>query len=281
LAVTLLAFSLSTVIFALVALIRAPGDFRKLRGQGWTVLAVNVTTALAWSSYFFALTYLDPSIVNTIHSAMGPLVVVVLGAFGISLAQRTTTTPVERIGYVGIALSVVALWFVVIGGHAGFAPNFAASIAGLALLTVSGTSITISLLYCKRLQDNGVGADALTAVRYLGLILFAGTMILWRGKPTGIEGLSQAATLSIAALVLLVLPLYSLQVGIGRTNPLTANIVRALSPVLVFALEQFDGRMRYSLPVLICILVYSASVILSNLARGWRETPAPAVSLPR
>ena len=167
----------------------------------------------------------------------------------------------------------MGLWFVVLGGHAGFASTAASSIIGLALLTVSGTSITISLLYCKRLQDGGVGADALTTVRYLGLILFSGIMILTRGKPTGIDTLAQVGTLSVAALVLLVLPLYSLQVGIGRTNPLTASIVRALSPVLVFALEQFDGRIRYAPAVLACILIYSGSVIVTNLARGWREEP--------
>jgi drug/metabolite transporter (DMT)-like permease len=283
LAVTFLAFTLSTVIFTLVALLRAPGDFRKLRDQIGTVLMVNVTTAMAWSSYFFALTWLDPSIVNTIHSAMGPLVILLLGAFGgAALAQRTGTSFVERIGYGGIALSIAGLWTVVLGGHAGFAAPAGSSVIGLALLGVSGTSITISLLYCKRLQDNGVGADALTAVRYLGLIAFAGLMILGRGKPTGIETLPQAGTLALAALLLLILPLYSLQVGIGRTNPLTASIVRALAPVLVFALEQFDGRLHYAPAVLACILLYSASVIVTNLARGWREKPeAGAVSASR
>lgn len=278
-AIIFLAFVLSTMIFGVVAWRRAPGDFRKLRGQGGTVLAVNLTTALAWSSYFFALTYIDPSIVNTIHSAMGPLVVVVLGAFGVALAQPSSTGTAERVGYVGIALAVVALWFVVLGGHAGFAQkDLSASIAGLALLTVSGTSITVSLLYCKRLQDKGIGADALTTVRYVALIVFAAIMMFWRNRPTGLDTPSQAGILALASLLLLVLPLYSLQVGIGRTSPLTANIVRALSPVMVFALEQFDGRMRYSAAVLVCILVYSASVILTNVARGWRDAPVPAVS---
>src|SRR5512139_3308330 len=59
-AVILLAFSISTVIFAVVTLIRSPGDFGKLRGQGGTILAVNLTTATAWSCFFFALSHLDP-----------------------------------------------------------------------------------------------------------------------------------------------------------------------------------------------------------------------------
>ena len=42
-----------------------------------------------------------------------------------------------------------------------------------------------------------------------------------------------------------------------------------------FAFEQLDGRLRYSLPTLLCILLYSASVILSNVARGWSNEPRP------
>jgi len=281
-AVIVLTFTLSTLIFVVVTLIRSPGDFRKLRGQGGTVLAVNLFTAGAWSNFFFALQYLDPSIVNTVHSAMGPLVVLGLGFFGVSLAQRTATNWVERIGYAGIALSVVALWIVVVGGHAGLATKtLSASVTGLALLMVSGASITVSLLYCKRLQDRGIGADTVTTVRYVALILLCAGLWWWGGRPAGIDTFAQLSTLSLAALILIILPLYAFQVGIGRVSPLTANVIRALGPVFVFALEQFDGRIRYSAAVLGCILVYSASVILSNLARGWREEAPRAVSVSR
>jgi hypothetical protein len=71
--------------------------------------------------------------------------------------------------------------------------------------------------------------------------------------------------------VFIVLPLYAYQLGIGRTTPLTAQVIRALGPVFVFAMEQFDGRLHYSLPTLACILVYSASIIVSNIAHGWAD----------
>ena len=48
---------------------------------------MNLTTALAWSCYFFGLSHLEPSIVNTLHSGMGPLTVVALAAFGVRLAK--------------------------------------------------------------------------------------------------------------------------------------------------------------------------------------------------
>ena len=269
-AVIALTFSLSTLLFAGVALIRAPRNFLKLRGQGGTVLAANLTTAAAWSCFFFALKNLDPAIVNTIHSAMGPLTVVLLGARGVALAKPAPIGRAEFFGYAGIAASVAALWYVVIAGHSGLpVKNLSASVAGLALLSVSGVSITVSLLHCKRLQDRGVGADTLTAVRYIALIALAAAVLAGNGGTTGIASARQLGLLALAATALIILPLYAFQLGIGGTSPLTAQVIRALGPVFVFALEQFDGRMRYSAPTLVCIAIYSASVILCNVARGW------------
>jgi drug/metabolite transporter (DMT)-like permease len=278
--VMLLAFSWSTVIFATVTLIRAPAEFARLRGQFGSIVAANVTTAVAWTCFFFALTYVDPAICNTIHSAMGPLTVVVLGARGVALAQPGAIGRIEYAGYAGIAASIAALWWVVIGGYSGMAvTNLAASVAGLALLSVSGISIAISLLYCKRLQDHGVGADTVTAVRYVVLVLFALAVVLWHGGTGGVDTPRQFAFLSVATTAFIILPLYAYQLGIGRTTPLTAQIVRALGPVVVFALEQLDGRLHYSLPALACILVYSASVIVSNIAHGWTDKTASGEAL--
>jgi hypothetical protein len=51
---------------------------------------------------------------------------------------------------------------------------------------------------------------------------------------------------------------------------LTAHVIRSLGPVFVFALEQLDGRLKLSLPVLLLILLYSAFVIAANIFRGWK-----------
>jgi hypothetical protein len=104
---------------------------------------------------------------------------------------------------------------------------------------------------------------------HLLLILFAGTMVFWHGSFGGVDTRRQFTVLSAATTVFIVFPLYAYQLGTGRTTPLTAQIIRALGPVFVFALEQLDGRLQYSLPTLACILVYSASVIVSNIAHGW------------
>jgi hypothetical protein len=272
-AVILLAFTLSTLVFGSITALRTPAEFKTLRGLIATVLAMNLTTAIAWSCYFFALTHLQPSIVNTVHSGMGPLRVVALAACGVRLAKPGVVGRGELWSYAAIAVSIVALWWVVLSGRSGLrAGNEATDLIGLVLLMVSGSSITISLLYSKRLHV----AEAVTAVRYLLLILVAAGVQTFSGRIEGVSGLVDLATLSIAAPGLIVLPLFILQVGIALTAPLTAHVIRSLGPVCVFVLEQVDGRLVYSTPTLICIVFYSAAVIASNLAHGWKERAVAA-----
>jgi drug/metabolite transporter (DMT)-like permease len=207
-AIILLAFLASTVLFTAIPLLHDWSAFGKLRGHGRTVLMMNVTTALAWSCYFFGLSHLEPSIVNTLHSGMGPLTVVTLAAFGVRLAKSDHVGWWEYFGYAGIALSLVALVWIVLSGQSGLAgASETMALLGLAALLVSGASITMSLLYCKRLHDDGVNAEVVTSVRYVLLILIAGGVVWHNGGLGGIATVGEAATLTALATVLIVLPL--------------------------------------------------------------------------
>jgi drug/metabolite transporter (DMT)-like permease len=269
-AVVLLAFSISAVGFGVVALLRAPQELAIVRAEWQAMLWMNITTALAWTSYFYSLKHLQPSIVNTLHSGIGPLTVLALSAFGWRIAKPSAVRKAEYVCYAGLASSLAFLWWVVLAGHSGLDVNdLATNVTALALLIVSGACITISLLLCKRLNDRGVGSDSVTAGRYILIVLVAFAAVLFRDTGTGISSLQQWTVLGIAATILIVLPLYSLQLGIARTAPLTAHVIRSLGPVCVFALELFDRRIGYSGLTLFGIALYSVFSIASNLARGW------------
>jgi drug/metabolite transporter (DMT)-like permease len=276
--VILIAFGLSALIFAPLTAARSPGDFSKLRKHVRTAVAMNVTTALAWACYFFGLKHIEPSIVNTVHSGMAPLTVIALAAVGIRLTKKEVVSRREYAFYVGLTLSLVGLWWVVLSGHSGFQSQDAEStLLGLALLLISSSSITISLLYSKRLHDHGVSAEGVTAVRYLLIIAVATGIEIFKGWPEGIRTSRQLAMISIAATVLIVLPTFALQVGVVHTAPLTAQVIRALGPVCVFALEQYDERLTYSWPTLACITAYSTFTIAANIVHGWRDRPVVIV----
>jgi drug/metabolite transporter (DMT)-like permease len=281
--VIVVAFALSTLIFSAIAAIRTPGEFRKLRGHAPTIIAMNFTTALAWICYFFGLTHIEPSVVNALHSGMGPLTVLALAALGFPLARTAAVNWGEYLGYAAMALSLVGLWWVVLSGASGLpAANESTTLAGLALLLVSGASITISLLYCKRLHDQGINAEVVTSIRYVALILVAAAAVGSKGGNVGIDSMTALAQLAVTTTVLIVLPLFALQLSIARTATLTANVLRSLGPVFVFAVEQWDGRMSYSAPTLACLLAYSAAAIGSSVAHaaGRRGDRAPPAAVP-
>lgn len=176
--------------------------------------------------------------------------------------------------YGGLALSLLGLWWVVLSGRSGLqSQDSGSSLLGLTLLLVSGSSITISLLYSKRLHDHGVSAEGVTAARYWLTIAVAAGFEASRGWPEAIGSFAPLVTISIAATVLIVLPTFALQIGIARTAPLTAQIIRTLGPVCVFMLEQSDHRVMYSWPSLACIIAYSGFAIAANLVHGWRAKP--------
>jgi drug/metabolite transporter (DMT)-like permease len=269
-AVVFIAFFISTALFTVLTALRSPGEFAILRKHPGPVIAMNVTTAIAWNCNFFALTHLEPSVVSTLHTGIAPLVVVGLGVFGVRLAGKGQPEPMELACYGGIAASLAALWWVVLSDNSGIAvTHWPLALTSLAALLVSGTSITLSQLYTKRLHDHGVGAEAVTAARYPLVTVVAGIAILVSGGNTGIHGAGQLSFLVVALTILVVLPTFSLQAGIQRTGRLTAQVIRALGPVLVFGLEQIDHRITYSGPTLACILAYCAFVVGANLAHGW------------
>src|SRR5258708_21954730 len=175
--------------------------------------------------------------------SMGPCTIVALAGLGVRLAKTERVGWSEYFGYAGIALSLVALAWVVLSGRWGLAARETTALIGLAALLISGASITVSLLYCKRLHDHGVNAEVVTSVRYGFLILIAAGVVWHQGGLQGIGSISEAATLTALATVLIVLPLYAFQVGIASTAPLTANVLRARGPVFVFALQHVDGTL--------------------------------------
>lgn len=266
--VILASFVLATVVFGAWAVWRSRAAASVLRKHLPLVLAMNVATALAWNCYFFALRHLEPALVNTLHSGLGPLTVIALAAAGVGIAGPSKLKPIETAFHAGGALTLLALAAMALSGQSGLASaSLPMQLAALAAILASGSSITISLLLAKRLHDLGCGAELVTATRYLLImVVAAGALALAPPTPTPPDP-ARIGWLGVAGFALIVLPLYVLQLGIARTPPLTAHVIRALGPVFVFALEQLDGRIRFAPSVLALIIVYSVCAIGASITR--------------
>lgn len=266
--VILASFLASTIVFGIWVAWRARTQLPLLRSHLGMVLAMNVATALAWNCYFFALRHLEPALVNTIHSGLGPLTVLALAMAGVGMAGSSRINPLQAVCHAGVALTLLGMGAVALLGRSGLdAAPFATQLAALAAILVSGSTITFSLLLAKRLHDLGLGAELVTATRYLLIMVVAASVLGVAPDALPAPTMQHLVVLGLTGFVLIVLPLYVLQLGIARTRPLTAHVIRALGPVFVFLLEQFDGRISFSPPVLALIVAYSIFTIGANMIR--------------
>lgn len=263
------AFSLMTIAFGALALWRERAGLARLRGHWGVVIGMNLTTAAAWTSYFFGLKAIQPSVVNALHSGMGPLTVVALGLAGLRIAGQDRWSRLEGLCYAGLTGSLAFLWWVVLEGQSGRLDfNYRDALLGLFAMLVSGVCITISHLLAKRLNDQGLGANCVTCVRYLLIVAMAGAVLAFGGRETGLTSASDWAWLALIVTPLIALPLYALQVGISLTPALTAQVLRALGPVVVFALELVDPKIEWSTPTLAGVLLYSFFALGAGWARA-------------
>ena len=274
LGIAVVAFTLCSLIFLPIALGRSPESFRVFR-QRWRELCwVNVTTGLAWISFFYALRTIEPLLVQILFAGVGPLTVMWVDRFA-GVTAPATLSSAERPIYLGLLAALVLAAAVALGGLSGAGPQPLWTAAlGVALATGAGISISTSTVLSRRLNDAGAAPTALVSVRFIGAIVLATSLSRSSGDDiTALFSRSDAAIVLGAALLLIVFPIYVSQVGISLASPLTVRAVMALGPVLIFVLQLVEGRLSpspYSLAtgVLYGIFAVSAAVARRRISRS-------------
>ncbi|MDD9928316.1 MAG: hypothetical protein OXR03_21035 [Rhodospirillaceae bacterium] len=272
--VVLIACTICTVFFLLVAALR--GALTVLKDNLGTVLAVNITTAVAWILYFFALTHISPAAANTLYSGVGPIAIVALEAVGWRIVGRGPVRRWEAIFFVGIAVSLVMIGAGAVLDLSGMATaDIRYSAAGAVLAVLAGVSLVISILYTRKLHDRGAGSDAILGTRFILIVIVAVAAEGFSDQKIWNFSVTDLAWLGLSGALLIVMPIWVLQLGIARSVPLTANIIRALGPVVVFATQLLDPRIVFSGYTLCALSFYAICVIGANLVRA-RAALAPA-----
>ena len=263
-----LTFTISTLVFLTVAMVRDGRDLMALTRWPREIVAINATSATAWIAFFYALQALEPSLVQVIWAGSGPLAIKLLERAGVRLVAPTRLGALEQWSLTALGLVVALAGLVAVLGLSATDPGPAAFGVGLTLL--SGAAISVNILLCKRLHERGVAPVPLLSVRFVGVVVIALACARWSRSGASLWSSSALPHVALAAVMLIVLPLYLNQRGIALASPLTVRVVHAAGPVLVFALQFVDGRLPTSPWSLAVVIGYSASAALSATARQWR-----------
>jgi drug/metabolite transporter (DMT)-like permease len=277
-----IAFGTMTLAGLTISVWKDPASLRIIAAAPKDAAMMNLATAGAWTCYFFALKFLDPSIVNTLFAGIGPFVVIALAGSRFSIAQPSRSTPLQRILQAGVVFTLLILVWIVVSGRSGFQSGDAWAAFGSAMLAlVAGSLITVGHLLAKRLDERGAAPPALLGTRFFGLLAVAACGIAYEGMPEA-RGIDTQGLFGVAAaaVLLIVMPVWFNQVGMAKISPLSARVITAFGPVLVFGLQQFDTRITWSTETFVAVTIYSALVTVANLSqrRDWNtlnELPMP------
>src|SRR5215813_10819448 len=138
--VGVVAFSLCSIVFLPIALAGSPASVVRLLRRPRELFWVNVTTALAWISFFYALRTVEPLLVQVLFSGIGPLVIIWLDG-----GDRSRG---ERVGHLGLLLTIVLAGGVALAGLSGGARQPFA-LLGVALALFAGFSISVSTVLSR------------------------------------------------------------------------------------------------------------------------------------
>ncbi len=111
-------FTLASLSFFGYSLYKYKGDLRLVFKNISLLFWMNVTTAIAWICYFFALRYLEPSLVNTIWAGIAPLILSVL-SLKYSLFDSKPISSLERLFHIGIFSSLLNLEWAILTNRTG------------------------------------------------------------------------------------------------------------------------------------------------------------------
>lgn len=232
-------------------LLSGGGRFPRLN---FDLLCLNLLTAFTFLSFYFALKLVEPAVVGAIEIGVIPLAYV---AFSSMLSGRIPSFGKALVCcgiFSGCVVLAVSAWQ---RGEpesvlSGVLCSFLAGLGALAITLVS-----------KRLFASGWSASGILAHRFYIIVPLAFVISLFTGGFGHLfsDGMLFARLILVGVLGV-TLPLYLLQVGIARCDPLVVVISMASLPVITYVFEMFFSAWQWSWGTAAGVLIVTFFVAL-------------------
>lgn len=243
--------------------VRTPEQLKIAWANGASLFGLNVSTALVWIAYFFALQMIEPAVVFTVFSGLIPIAIVIASACGVREASPLRNR-VEGVGLIIVAIGVGYLAAITLLGQSGFVRGgWTAALVGLLLTCVSAVSLATMMIYSQRLDRLGVAPAAQYGLRFPLYVLVA-LLAIWLGLdgkgPVDAGGL---LTVVVIGFAIMAFPVFAMQKAIALMSTLTLAAITALGPLFVFLFQIVEGRVAYAPATMTGLMIYFAGAVLA------------------
>lgn len=266
--VLLFTFSITALFFLSLEVRSFASYVQGLRRQRVNVLLLNITTMVSWMSFFMALKFIEPAVADAIGFALGPILTIMMWR---ALRPDRPATRGEVVAAIGIFIGVLVLLGSTGSGRSAVGHiSFNDNLLGLACSLVCGLAVVGNTIFSKRLSDSGMTAHRVMAQRFL--LLIASGIALWPASvPLASITIEFMGIMLLIALFGVIIPLYVLQLGIERCEPVTVSLLLSCLPAFSLLLQLFDPRLAlsyYSVAGIILCVGFTGIGIISRIERS-------------
>ena len=261
-------FSMVTVFFALYNAL-FPGNNASVRGvakKHWrSILGLNISALAGWTGFYFALKLIEPAIVTSLTSALGPIITAIYYS-GVKRERLFTRT--EWTIFAGLFLIIAYLTVESYLGYSAVRKIPVDKVAvGILAALICGIANVANTILGKSLNNAGLKSRQVIPLRFF-LLIFVGLWLCPSDQWSAISQPSIQFSLFVIGLLGVAVPVLLFQIGIEKTNPFTVASVHATIPIFVLAAQLFDDRLSlsaYSVVGAVSLALLSlASLILNS-----------------
>ncbi|MEV9639557.1 EamA family transporter [Mammaliicoccus sciuri] len=133
------------------------------------LVKLNLSSALTFMGFYYALKYIEPAIVSSLEMGIGPLFVILIALF-----QRKAVV-LEKWGIaVGTLLTTFLLIYAVFTGQSATAIQWDVNVLlGIFASVACGLGAVLCTIYSKQLSNEGWTSSMILSKRFYGIILLS------------------------------------------------------------------------------------------------------------
>lgn len=226
------------------------------------LILLNASTALTFLCFFYALKLIEPAIVGAVEIGIGPVLAVVITL----ITTGVRPAAMRVLVCTGILAGCIVLAAAAQQGS-GFSVQGQNAWYGLSASVAAGLGAVLITMASKALIGRGWKFGAVLAHRFY-LILPISLIFALNSELAGIHWSgSLIFALILISLVGVLIPLYLLQIGIGRCDPYTVMVTMAALPVITFAIEGFSPVYTWSWLTAIGLFIVSVFLLLEVMGK--------------
>ena len=237
------------------------------------LVLLNVSTALCFLFFFYALKLIEPAIAGAVQFGIGPLLSVLITLAVTGARPR----PTEALVCGGLVAGCMVLAVSAVTG-AGFSSDASNGWLGLGAILLSATGSVLITIASKNLSMRGWSSGAILAHRCYLIVPMALALALTE-RGAGVPW-TPSLLLTLVGIGILgtIIPIMLLQIGIEKADAHTVLVMLAAMPIFTFLLEGLSPLYVWSGLTAMGLGIIAVFIAVDVAFARQAIIPAPTVS---